>query len=359
MDSADEHHAELLHGPGDADRLGPVQALRRRQGQRAAGLSWRVSFVASVALLACYYATVMADSGALTAGTVAAARPDQRGATLGVHSMLGFSAGLVAPTSFGLILDLAGGAQSGWAWAASFAVLALPNLIAIAVLRRLSAGAQPAVMPVLVTTRAAPAPAACRPRAPPKAKPGTRPAARPGGRRRAGALGRERDRDPRPLPRTAVDGEGAAMRLDEALGDRQPEPGAAVGAGGRGVRLAERLQRPLQLFLRSCRCRRRRRSGRCGPADRASRLDDDPAAVMREFDRVRQEVEQASASSRARRPRCQIGVRRHRQTSSMRRLRARSRDHADAAGEQRLDRDLLLEDARACRPRSSTCRARR
>lgn len=130
----------------------------------AAGLSWRVSFVASVALLACYYATVMADSGALTAGTVAAARPDQRGATLGVHSMLGFSAGLVAPTSFGLILDLAGGAQSGWAWAASFAVLALPNLIAIAVLRRLSAGAQPVVTPVLVTTRAAPAPAASRPR---------------------------------------------------------------------------------------------------------------------------------------------------------------------------------------------------
>jgi hypothetical protein len=81
----------------------------------------------------------MADSGALTAGTVAAAKPDQRGATLGVHSMLGFTAGLVAPTSFGVILDLAGGAQSGRAWAASFIVLALPNLIAIGVLRRLSA----------------------------------------------------------------------------------------------------------------------------------------------------------------------------------------------------------------------------
>jgi MFS family permease len=105
------------------------------------GLSWQISFAASVALLACYYATVMADSGALTAGTVAAAKPEQRGATLGVHSMLGFTAGLVAPTSFGIILDLAGGAQSGRAWAASFAVLALPNLIAIAVLRRLAAPA--------------------------------------------------------------------------------------------------------------------------------------------------------------------------------------------------------------------------
>jgi MFS family permease len=107
----------------------------------ATGLSWRLSLIASVACLACYYAAVMADSGALTAGTVAAAKPEQRGATLGVHSMLGFSAGLVAPTAFGIILDLAGGAQSGRAWTASFVVLALPNLIAIAVLRRLAAPA--------------------------------------------------------------------------------------------------------------------------------------------------------------------------------------------------------------------------
>jgi len=56
-----------------------------------------------------------------------------------VHSMLGFTAGLVAPTSFGIVLDLAGGAQSGRAWAASFAMLALPNLIAIGVLRHLAA----------------------------------------------------------------------------------------------------------------------------------------------------------------------------------------------------------------------------
>jgi MFS family permease len=118
----------------------------------ATGFSWQVSFALSVALLACYYATVMADSGALTAGTVAAAKPEQRGATLGVHSMLGFTAGLVAPTTFGVILDVAGGAQSGRAWAASFIVLALPNLIAIVVLRWLTGGgAGP-----LVTARFAP-----------------------------------------------------------------------------------------------------------------------------------------------------------------------------------------------------------
>jgi MFS family permease len=122
----------------------------------ATGLSWQVSFALSVALLACYYATVMADSGALTAGTVAAAKPEQRGATLGVHSMLGFTAGLVAPTAFGIILDLAGGAQSGRAWAASFIVLALPNLVAIVVLRRLSGAGATSQRPAVaagVTTR--------------------------------------------------------------------------------------------------------------------------------------------------------------------------------------------------------------
>jgi MFS family permease len=118
------------------------------------GLSWRISLIASIACLACYYAAVMADSGALTAGTVAAAKPEQRGATLGVHSMLGFTAGLVAPTSFGIILDLAGGAQSGQAWAWSFTLLALPNLIAIAVLRRLAAPASAARAEIPgVTTR--------------------------------------------------------------------------------------------------------------------------------------------------------------------------------------------------------------
>ena len=112
----------------------------------ATGLSWQVSFALSVGLLACYYATVMADSGALTAGTVAAAKPEQRGATLGVHSMLGFTAGLVAPTAFGVILDLAGGAQSGRAWTASFIVLALPNLVAIVVLRWLTGTRPPQVV---------------------------------------------------------------------------------------------------------------------------------------------------------------------------------------------------------------------
>ena len=104
----------------------------------ASGFSWRLSLFAAAAIVALYYATMMADAGALAAGTVAAAKPEQRGATLGVYSMLGYGAGLVAPTMFGLVLDLAGGSHRGTAWAAAFAVLAAPNLVAIAVLRRLA-----------------------------------------------------------------------------------------------------------------------------------------------------------------------------------------------------------------------------
>jgi hypothetical protein len=102
------------------------------------GFSLHLSLIFTVALLTAYYATVMADSGALTAGTVAAAKLDQRGATLGVHSMLGFTAGLVAPTVFGVVLDLAGGASRAGAWTTAFVVLALPNIVAIPVLRRLA-----------------------------------------------------------------------------------------------------------------------------------------------------------------------------------------------------------------------------
>jgi MFS family permease len=105
----------------------------------ATGFSWRLPFFATIALIALYYAAVMADSGALTAGTVASARPEQRGATLAVHSTLGFGAGLFAPTFFGIILDLGGGATSGWAWAAAFAALSAPSVAAMVVLRRLSA----------------------------------------------------------------------------------------------------------------------------------------------------------------------------------------------------------------------------
>lgn len=68
---------------------------------------------------------VMSDSSALTAGLVANVAPERRGVAMGVHSTFGFGAGFIAPMVFGLVLDAAGGNQSGGAWGAAFLTLAV------------------------------------------------------------------------------------------------------------------------------------------------------------------------------------------------------------------------------------------
>jgi MFS family permease len=66
---------------------------------------------------------IMGDSSALTAGVVTRARESIRGATMAVHSMLGFGAGFVAPLVFGVVLDLAGGKANSSAWGFAFTTL--------------------------------------------------------------------------------------------------------------------------------------------------------------------------------------------------------------------------------------------
>jgi len=48
---------------------------------------------------------------------------------------------------------------------------------------------------------------------------------------------------------TAADRQRSPVRLDEAFGNRQAKPGAAIGARRRRLGLPERLERPLLLFL--------------------------------------------------------------------------------------------------------------
>lgn len=76
-------------------------------------------------LLGVYGCLIMADSGALTAGTVIAAQPERRGATMALHSLLGFGSGFAAPLAFGVVLDLGGGNGSGLAWGLAFALMGL------------------------------------------------------------------------------------------------------------------------------------------------------------------------------------------------------------------------------------------
>jgi MFS family permease len=76
-------------------------------------------------LLAVYGCLIMGDSGALTAGTVIAAQPERRGATMALHALFGFGAGFVSPLAFGVVLDLGGGNDSGLAWGLAFALMGL------------------------------------------------------------------------------------------------------------------------------------------------------------------------------------------------------------------------------------------
>ena len=68
-----------------------------------------------VALLAIFYGIMLtADSASLTAGAVAAAPEGFRGATLAVHSTLGFGAAFLGPLAVGVVLDVFGGGRLAW-----------------------------------------------------------------------------------------------------------------------------------------------------------------------------------------------------------------------------------------------------
>ncbi len=92
------------------------------------GLVGTFSYWAAVALLMLYGLVVWLDSSSLTAGAAGTADPARRGATLAVHSMLGYAGGFVGPLVVGLVLDASGGmSAAGW-MAAYFSIAALMAL---------------------------------------------------------------------------------------------------------------------------------------------------------------------------------------------------------------------------------------
>jgi predicted MFS family arabinose efflux permease len=76
-----------------------------------------------------YAITVPADSGALTSGMTMAANPSYRGATMAMHSTIGFSLSALGAWAVGVALDAAGGPLSSSAWMAAFSVLAAGILL--------------------------------------------------------------------------------------------------------------------------------------------------------------------------------------------------------------------------------------
>jgi MFS family permease len=104
------------------------------------GLSaWVSAPLAALAVLL-WNAAIYLDSSALTAGTVQAAGPELRGATMGLHSMCGYAGGFVGPVGVGLALDLLGPANPA-AWALAFGHLALVTLAGLWLLRRVTRAA--------------------------------------------------------------------------------------------------------------------------------------------------------------------------------------------------------------------------
>lgn len=97
----------------------------------AAPLHWSLVF----ALLLVYSMLVMGESATLTAGMVAAAPQELRGAAMGLYSLAGFGGGMLGPMVFGGALDAAGGAGSTMAWASGYAAIGAGCLLAPLVVR--------------------------------------------------------------------------------------------------------------------------------------------------------------------------------------------------------------------------------
>lgn len=131
-----------VSGNETAQRLGRGGVVAAAIGAAAAlalvtGWSTGVSAPLAFLFVVLWNAAVYLDSSALTAGTVQAADPALRGATMGLHSMAGYSGGFIGPLGVGLILDLAGG-DGVVGWGLGFGHLAFITLGGLALLRWLS-----------------------------------------------------------------------------------------------------------------------------------------------------------------------------------------------------------------------------
>jgi predicted MFS family arabinose efflux permease len=103
----------------------------------AASTGWfvQISMLMATILVVVWFAAIFLDSSALTAGTVQAADPALRGATMGLHSMLGYAGGFIGPLGVGFALDIAGD-NLALGWGLGFAHLAVVTLIGLMLLRR-------------------------------------------------------------------------------------------------------------------------------------------------------------------------------------------------------------------------------
>lgn len=113
-----------------ATRLGRRRVLTAIMGTSAllaaaVGFMAAWPYVAVVCVTVFYSLFVQGDSAALYAGALQAADPARRGATLAVHSLLGFVAAALGSSGVGLVLDATQGGRTVVSWGAAFAAMGL------------------------------------------------------------------------------------------------------------------------------------------------------------------------------------------------------------------------------------------
>jgi MFS family permease len=128
-----------ITGNETAQRIGRSRVVTLAMSAAAAlsliaGWSTAISVPLAAVLVVVWNVAIYLDSSALTAGTVQAADPALRGATMGLHSMAGYTGGFLGPLGVGLMLDLAG-ADGALGWGLGFGHLAVVTLTGLVLLR--------------------------------------------------------------------------------------------------------------------------------------------------------------------------------------------------------------------------------
>jgi MFS family permease len=127
-------------------RAGMTQVYMAASATMALAFGWLggLPYPLLAALAILYSGLIQLDSAALTVGAVETAPSGRRGATLAVHSLLGFGAAFLGPVAFGIVLDLAGGRASATAWGLAFGMVGLVGLAGLPALRLARAPRTPA-----------------------------------------------------------------------------------------------------------------------------------------------------------------------------------------------------------------------
>jgi predicted MFS family arabinose efflux permease len=118
-----------IFGNEAAIRFGRHRAITVVMGASAVmllllGASTALAPALLLALVTVHAVTINGDSGALTSGMSASATPAFRGATMALHSSVGFGLSAVGGWLGGVALDAGGGPDSAGGWSAVFCVLA-------------------------------------------------------------------------------------------------------------------------------------------------------------------------------------------------------------------------------------------